>query len=67
MAPARADRPAGRSTPDGIDFDLVLNYSGFRGMNDPAEVAAVVAFAASDHASAIHGALLPADRGALAD
>jgi len=55
------------SFPDDIDFDLVLNYSGFRGMNSPDEVAAVVAFAASDDASAIHGALLPVDRGALAD
>ena len=55
------------SFPDDIDFNLVLNYSGFRGMNSPDEVAAVVAFAASDDASSVHGALLPADRGALAD
>jgi meso-butanediol dehydrogenase/(S,S)-butanediol dehydrogenase/diacetyl reductase len=53
--------------PDDVDFDLVLNYSGFRGMNTPDEVAAVVAFVASDEASAIHGAFLPVDRGALAD
>jgi meso-butanediol dehydrogenase / (S,S)-butanediol dehydrogenase / diacetyl reductase len=53
--------------PDDVDFDLVLNYSGFRGMNSPDEVAAVVTFVASDEASAIHGAFLPVDRGALAD
>ena len=57
----------GISFPDDIDFQLVLNYSGFRGMNSPDEVATVVAFAASDDASAVHGALLPVDRGALAD
>ena len=57
----------GIAFPDDIDFQLVLNYSGFRGMNSPDEVAAVVAFAASDDASAMHGALIPVDRGALAD
>jgi NAD(P)-dependent dehydrogenase (short-subunit alcohol dehydrogenase family) len=50
--------------PEGIDDTLMARYSGRRPPNDPAEVAALIAFVASDRASAIHGAVLHADGGA---
>jgi NAD(P)-dependent dehydrogenase (short-subunit alcohol dehydrogenase family) len=63
--------PAGTNTnivanynpPPDIDIDLLLRYSGMRGMNEADEVAALFAFVASDEAPGIHGAVLTMDRG----
>ena len=56
----------GVTRPDDIDFAKVLRYSGARPPSDAAEVAAVVAYVASDRASAIHGAVINADTGVTA-
>lgn len=50
----------------GIDHAKVVRYSGQRGLADAARVADVVAFIASDAASAVHGAIWTADLGASA-
>lgn len=50
----------------GIDHAKVVRYSGQRGLADPAHVADVVAFLASDAAAAVHGAIWTADTGASA-
>ena len=49
--------------PNEIDVELAMRVRGFRGVNDPNEVAALFAFVASDEAPGIHGAVLSIDRG----
>ena len=56
----------GLAMPDGIDYAKIARYGGERPANEAAEVAAVVAFVASDRASAVHGAILHADGGVTA-
>jgi NAD(P)-dependent dehydrogenase (short-subunit alcohol dehydrogenase family) len=66
--------PAGTQTnltatvrlPDGMDGKLMQRYMGMRGMTSPEQIAEVVAFVASDAASAVHGAILEADQGVTA-
>ena len=53
------------SFPDGVDFDLVMRSSALRGMMQAEDVAAVIAFLASDDAKTIHGAVYPVDQGKL--
>lgn len=53
--------------PDGADFDLIMRTASPRGMSEPAEVAKLIAFLASDDASAVHGAVYAADNGRSAD
>ena len=54
------------SMPDDVDFSLVRPYMGFREMADPAELANVIAFVASDEASRMHGAIVSVDGGLTA-
>ncbi|MFI5718835.1 SDR family NAD(P)-dependent oxidoreductase [Nocardia sp. NPDC051750] len=56
----------GFSLPDGADPNLVLRAAAPRGMNEPEEVAAVIAFLAGPDASAVHGAVYLADNGKTA-
>ena len=49
--------------PDDLDMWVLGRYSGRRPPSDAHEVAELVAFVASDRASAIHGAILCADSG----
>jgi NAD(P)-dependent dehydrogenase (short-subunit alcohol dehydrogenase family) len=52
--------------PEGIDFKLVMRYTGQRPMAQPDEIANVFAFLASDEASNVHGVILPCDGGLMA-
>lgn len=49
--------------PEDIDFDLLMRSAGIRGMSQTRPVAELIAFLASDKASAIHGAVYPVDQG----
>lgn len=49
--------------PDDADFDLVMRAAGMRGMSEPQDIAAVIAYLASADARAVHGAVLMADQG----
>lgn len=52
--------------PDGADFDLIMRTAGARGMSEAEDIAAVIAFVASDEARAVHGAVYMADQGKTA-
>ncbi|WP_280461415.1 SDR family NAD(P)-dependent oxidoreductase [Nocardia carnea] len=56
----------GFTLPDGADPNLVMRVASPRGMNQPEEVASVIAFLASADASAVHGAVYLADNGKTA-
>lgn len=58
---------AGFVAPEGADFDLIMRAASPRGMSEPADVAQLIAFLASDDAKAIHGAVYEADNGRAAD
>ena len=52
--------------PEGIDFDLMVPYMGFRGMGQADDIAALFSLVASEEGSNIHGAILSSDRGVTA-
>jgi meso-butanediol dehydrogenase / (S,S)-butanediol dehydrogenase / diacetyl reductase len=52
--------------PEGIDFDLMVPYMGFRGMGQADDIAALFSLVASAEGSNIHGAILSSDRGVTA-
>jgi NAD(P)-dependent dehydrogenase (short-subunit alcohol dehydrogenase family) len=55
------------SPPADVNFDLVMRAASPRGFAEPAEVAKLIAFLASDDARAVHGAVYAADNGRSAD
>jgi NAD(P)-dependent dehydrogenase (short-subunit alcohol dehydrogenase family) len=68
VAPGGVDTPmtSGAVLPDDVDWKLVAPYMGFRPMADPASLAAVIAFVASDEAAQMHGSIVSADSGLTA-
>ncbi|MEM7409471.1 MAG: SDR family NAD(P)-dependent oxidoreductase [Myxococcota bacterium] len=65
VAPGGVDTPLNQNIdfPDGMDFKLVQQYSGHRGFAQASEIAASVAYLASDEARFVHGTVLSIDAG----
>ena len=68
VAPGGVDTPMTSASPlpDDVDWKLVAPYLGFRKMAKPEELAAVIAFVASDEAQQMHGSVVSADSGLTA-
>lgn len=56
----------GFQIPDDIDFELMIPYSGYRGMGEATDIANLFAWMASDEASNMHGSIVSSDRGVTA-
>jgi meso-butanediol dehydrogenase/(S,S)-butanediol dehydrogenase/diacetyl reductase len=52
--------------PEGMDWSLVKRYMGWRGLCEPAEIAAAIAYLGSDEARFVNGAVLSIDGGIAA-
>lgn len=65
IAPGGVDTPLSRNfqIAEGVDFDLMQPYMGFRGMATAEEIADLFVYVASDRAPSIHGAILSIDSG----
>jgi meso-butanediol dehydrogenase / (S,S)-butanediol dehydrogenase / diacetyl reductase len=68
IAPGGVDTSLSRNfqIPDGVDFELMARYTGFRSMGSGDDIAAMFALVASDEGRSIHGAILSVDRGITA-
>jgi NAD(P)-dependent dehydrogenase (short-subunit alcohol dehydrogenase family) len=56
----------GYQMPPDVDFDLVMRYTGARGLAKPADIAALFSFLACEEARNIHGAVVSSDGGMTA-
>jgi meso-butanediol dehydrogenase / (S,S)-butanediol dehydrogenase / diacetyl reductase len=65
VCPGGMDTPQAHTidVPDGADWELIMRVAALRGFMSADQVAQVVAFLASDDASAVHGSILPVDQG----
>ena len=52
--------------PEGVDFELMGRYTGFRPMGSPDDIASLFALVASDEGRSFHGAVLSCDNGITA-
>jgi NAD(P)-dependent dehydrogenase (short-subunit alcohol dehydrogenase family) len=68
VAPGGVDTPMNRTLqfPQAMDWKLVKPYMGRRGMAQPGEIAAAIAYLASEEARFVHGAILSIDGGVAA-
>ena len=68
VAPGGVETPMNENLrfPEAMDWKLVKPYMGWRGMAKPEEIAAAVAYLASDEARFVHGAILSIDGGVAA-
>lgn len=56
----------GYRMPPDVDWDLVMRYTGARGLAQPDDIASLFGFLASDEARNIHGAVVSSDGGMTA-
>ncbi len=65
VCPGGMDTPQAHTieVPDGADWDLIMRVSAQRGFMTADDVAAVIAFLASDDAKAVHGSIQLVDAG----
>ena len=65
VCPGGMDTPQASTieVPEGADWDLILRVASLRGLMSAEKVAQVVAFVASDDASAVNGSILTVDQG----
>jgi len=65
VAPAGVNTPLSGKIefPETMDWKLARRYMGRRGMAEPEEIAAAIAYLASDEARMVHGAILAIDGG----
>jgi NAD(P)-dependent dehydrogenase (short-subunit alcohol dehydrogenase family) len=56
----------GYQMPPDVDIDLVMRYTGARGLAKPDDIASLFSFLASDEAGNIHGAVVSSDGGMTA-
>jgi meso-butanediol dehydrogenase / (S,S)-butanediol dehydrogenase / diacetyl reductase len=56
----------GYQMPPDVDFDLVMRYTGARGLAKPDDIAALFSFLASEEAGNIHGTVVSSDGGMTA-
>jgi meso-butanediol dehydrogenase/(S,S)-butanediol dehydrogenase/diacetyl reductase len=68
IAPGGVDTSLSRNfqIPEGLDYELMARYTGFRSMGSADDIAALFALVASDEGRSIHGAILSVDRGITA-
>jgi meso-butanediol dehydrogenase/(S,S)-butanediol dehydrogenase/diacetyl reductase len=65
VVPGGMDTPQAHTieVPEGADWELIMRVAALRGLMSADQVAQVVAFVASDDASAVHGSILTVDHG----
>jgi NAD(P)-dependent dehydrogenase (short-subunit alcohol dehydrogenase family) len=54
------------TVPADPDPQLMLRYTGMRGLSEPEEIAEAIAFLASDAAKSVHGSIFTVDNGVTA-
>jgi NAD(P)-dependent dehydrogenase (short-subunit alcohol dehydrogenase family) len=68
VCPAATDTQMNKGIefPEEVDWKLIKRYTGLRGFAPAEDMAAVIAFIASDEAASIHGSIVSADNGMMA-